>query len=125
MSLIAQTAPSPTVNAPPPRGAGAPFPSGIRATTRAPRGSARALVGAVCAPVAEPASAEFPLEVALTRVTVFEAKLPAQIEPPEGTTTSAGESFAGEATLIADPAALPERTSIRRTVPWLASPTKR
>src|SRR5436305_565323 len=82
----------PTVNAPPPSGAGAPFPSGIRATTRAPGGSTRVLVGADCALVAVTAGPGFPAEVALTRVSVFEAKLLAQMEPPEGTTTSADES---------------------------------
>ena len=41
-SLIAQTAPSPTANAPPPSGGGAPRPSGIRATTLPPGGNATA-----------------------------------------------------------------------------------
>ncbi len=67
-ALIAHTAPSPTVRAPPPNGAGAPRPSGMRATTWPPRGSARAVAAAVRPLLAMTARGAEVVEDALTRV---------------------------------------------------------
>jgi len=121
--LIAQTAPSPTVRGPPPKSVGARV-SAILATTFAPGGRTRVLDGALWTLVAVTARAAA-AELALTRVSVFEAKLLTQTELPEGATAREGESLAGGATRIGGPAAFAERTSIRVTVPWTASPTNR
>ena len=122
--LIAQTAPSPAVRAPPPKSTGVRV-SAIRAMTFAPRGSAPALLRAVWELVAVIARGCAAVEVALIRASVLEAKLLTQTEFPAGATAKAGAGFAGGATRIGGPAGFPERRSIRVAVPWTASPTNR
>src|SRR6266550_1524494 len=116
VSLIAQTAPSPTAKAPPCGG------TGILAMTLPARPSACAFAAAVWPLLAVTARGGSAPEVALTRVSVLEAKLLIQTELPAGATVRAGAAFAGGATRICGPAAFPDRSSIRLTVPWTASP---
>src|SRR5207245_8150136 len=96
---------------------------GIRATTRAPRGSAPALVAVAWPLLAITVRGAEPPDVALTRVSVFDAKLLTHKEPSAVATAKAGEPVAGAAIRIRGPAALPVRMSIRRSVPAAASPT--
>src|SRR5262245_66486793 len=112
MSLIAQTAPSPTANGPPCGG------TRMLSTTRPAEGRGKRFGVAARPPSASTAAAvEELVGLALTRVSVFDAKLLTQTEPPAGAIASAGTASAGRPTRIGRPAALPERTSILVTVP--------
>ena len=118
-SLICHTAPAPTAKAPPRCG------TLILATT-VPRGGRVRATGAVAAALeAVTAGGAAADDVELMRVSVFEAKLLTQTDVPEGEIAKGGASFAGRATRIGDPDLVPERRSIRVTVPVPASPTKR
>ena len=59
------------------------------------------------------------------RVRVFEAELLAQMDVPNGASANAEELLVGCAKRIGTPTFLPDRTSIRVTVPNPARPTKR
>src|SRR5581483_8958405 len=119
VSLSAQTAPSPAVNGPPSAG------TGMFATTLPAGGSGRMFGVAVPAAVAGIGAGTAFVGPALTLVTIFEAKLLTQTEPPAGVTVSPDAAPAGRATRIGGPAAFPERTSILLTIPRAASPTNR
>ena len=110
-SLMAQTAPSPTANAPPPGG------TAILATTLAPRGGAVATFD-VSEPRDTVAGGDGALPaVGLMRLSVSEAKLLTQTDVPDGAIATPRAAFAGGAKRIGGPTFLPERRSIRVTVP--------